>query len=257
YFPEHRAWNQPVQTGDVIQAHGVNPLLSGKDKKARVKFTLSAALDARLKVDGEDRIVALRAKDELSLAPDDLVWPPPAAFRSTEAFQEWYAHQGTYGGAFAALLGNYLKDESYPEKAKYTVPGPAVPPVLIWQGERTQPDWLFQFLLDPIKVRELTVLRMPKFNMSPEEAKALVDYFAAVEKRFNPDVDLTAPYPKIPQRAPLASDYWRKKTEEYVPLMKNDKGSQYQQEVEAYKAVWGKMMEDWKTEAKTAAERAK
>src|SRR5205823_6423027 len=97
----------------------------------------------------------------------------------------------------------------------------------------------------------------PKFNMSPEEAKALVDYFAAVEKRFNPDVDLTAPYPKIPQRAPLTSDYWRKKTEEYVLLMKNDKGSQYQQEVEAYKAVWGKMMEDWKTEAKTAAERLK
>jgi hypothetical protein len=44
-----------------------------------------------------------------------------------------------------------------------------------------QPDWLHEFLLDPHMIRPATVLRMPKFNMTPEEATRLVDYFAAVD----------------------------------------------------------------------------
>ena len=99
-------------------------------------------------------------------------------------------------------MSSYLK-EDHPEKNKYVEPGPFVPPVLAWQGERTQPDWLYQFLLDPTKVRELTVLRMPKFNMSDEEARALVDYFGAVGKHVNPNIDLKYPYPKVPQHADL------------------------------------------------------
>ena len=54
----------------------------------------------------------------------------------------------------------------------------AVPPILLGQGERTQPKWLYQFLLNPEPIRKMVVLRMPKFNMSPDEAQTLVDYFA-------------------------------------------------------------------------------
>ena len=58
----------------------------------------------------------------------------------------------------------------------------AGPPILIGQGERTQGEWLYKFLLNPDPIRKETVLRMPRFNMSPQEAKALVSYFAGVER---------------------------------------------------------------------------
>ena len=56
-----------------------------------------------------------------------------------------------------------------------------VPPPLIGQGSKVQPGWLHNFLLHPFKIRPAAFLRMPKFNMSPDEATKLVNYFAAVE----------------------------------------------------------------------------
>lgn len=54
-----------------------------------------------------------------------------------------------------------------------------VPPPLVGEGRKVQTNWLYEFLLDPYPIRPAVVLRMPKFNMSPEEASKLVDYFAA------------------------------------------------------------------------------
>ena len=56
-----------------------------------------------------------------------------------------------------------------------------VPPPLLGQGRKVQTEWMFEFLLDPHPIRPLVVLRMPKFNMSEAEAKALVNYFAAID----------------------------------------------------------------------------
>jgi cytochrome c2 len=56
-----------------------------------------------------------------------------------------------------------------------------LPPPLVGEGVKVQPDWLYQFLLDPYPIRPAVVLRMPKFNMSSAEASALVNYFAAVD----------------------------------------------------------------------------
>jgi len=254
FFPEHRAWNQPVQTGEVVLTHGVRPLLSASNKKARVNVLLTEALDLATKSAAKDAELSFRSKDLLSLAPGDLIWPPPAAFQTTDTFRAWERERGTQGGAFASLLSSYLK-EDHPDKNKYVEPGPFVPPLLTWQGERAQPDWLFQFLLDPHKVREQTVLRMPKFNMSEDEARTLVNYFAAIEKHFNPDINLISPYPKVPQRADLDSDYWKEKTAKYIANLK--KSGQYQKEVDAYKNVWEKMIKDWQTDAKNAGDRKK
>src|SRR5262249_53018377 len=46
---------------------------------------------------------------------------------------------------------------------------------------KVQTAWLHDFLLDPHMIRPATVLRMPKFNMSPAEASKLANYFAAVD----------------------------------------------------------------------------
>jgi hypothetical protein len=45
-----------------------------------------------------------------------------------------------------------------------------------------QSAWLHDFLLDPYLIRPAAVLRMPRFNMSSQEASKLVDYFAAVDE---------------------------------------------------------------------------
>jgi cbb3-type cytochrome oxidase cytochrome c subunit len=56
-----------------------------------------------------------------------------------------------------------------------------VPPPLLGEGTKVQPDWLHSFLLSPYPIRPAVVLRMPRFNMSSEEASRLVDYFAAAD----------------------------------------------------------------------------
>jgi cytochrome c2 len=54
-----------------------------------------------------------------------------------------------------------------------------LPPPLMVEGEKVQPDWLHSFLMDPIAIRPAVVMRMPNFHMSSDEAAILVDYFAA------------------------------------------------------------------------------
>ncbi len=53
-----------------------------------------------------------------------------------------------------------------------------LPPPLIGQGNKVQSDWLHEFLLNPYMIRPATVMRMPRFNMSPEEATDLTRFFA-------------------------------------------------------------------------------
>ncbi len=57
----------------------------------------------------------------------------------------------------------------------------ASPPPLYQEGHKVQTPWLYQFLLEPSQIRYTTVLRMPKFNMSEQEARTLANYFAAVD----------------------------------------------------------------------------
>jgi cytochrome c2 len=54
-----------------------------------------------------------------------------------------------------------------------------LPPALVNEGHRVQPEWLYQYLLAPQPIRPAVVLHMPQFHLSADEAGALVDYFAA------------------------------------------------------------------------------
>ncbi|MGE0760749.1 MAG: hypothetical protein AB7O38_27305, partial [Pirellulaceae bacterium] len=56
-----------------------------------------------------------------------------------------------------------------------------LPPPLHGEGNKVQSEWLHNFLLDPHLIRPAAFLRMPRFNMSPAEATALVAYFGAVD----------------------------------------------------------------------------
>ncbi len=56
-----------------------------------------------------------------------------------------------------------------------------LPPPLVGEGSKVQPQWLHDFLLDPHLIRPSVILRMPKFNMSSAEAAKVANYFAAVD----------------------------------------------------------------------------
>jgi hypothetical protein len=95
-----------------------------------------------------------------------------------------------------------------------------LPPPLVREGERVQPDWLYKFLLNPVAIRPegYMVLRMPRFNMSPEEARALVNYFAAVSRLTNPGAGVTYPYVAIDQRE---EEYWKRANSAYLARLKD------------------------------------
>ena len=69
------------------------------------------------------------------------------------------------------------------------------PPPLYKEGTKVQTPWLFNFLKNPGKIRHTTVLRMPRFNMSDDEAQSLANYFAAVD-------GVPYPYQLISEREP-------------------------------------------------------
>ncbi len=79
------------------------------------------------------------------------------------------------------------------------------PPPLYKEGIKVQTPWLYQFLREPYRLRQTTVLRMPRFNMSAEEAQTLANYFAAVDNE-------PFPYQKVPERDP---DYISAQTTQY------------------------------------------
>ena len=66
-----------------------------------------------------------------------------------------------------------------------------VPPALAHEGAAVQPAWLYDYLLRPEPIRPAVALRMPQFRLSPEEARKLVNYFAAVSAVESPYTSTT------------------------------------------------------------------
>lgn len=97
------------------------------------------------------------------------------------------------GGDFTEWLIPKLTDELTAgdrNKARQSAPPP-----LYKEGRKVQTAWLFRFLKNPDQLRYTTVLRMPRFNMSDDEAQALANYFAARDRA-------EYPYQRIPQQEP-------------------------------------------------------
>jgi mono/diheme cytochrome c family protein len=68
--------------------------------------------------------------------------------------------------------------------------GGTLAPDLSYEGSRAQRQWLIDFLKDPKTVRPTLVLRMPKFNMTDQEATTLAGYIGAAMN--SPNVDSAA-----------------------------------------------------------------
>lgn len=95
------------------------------------------------------------------------------------------------GGTYAEWLAQHLTDTN--QVKQLSLGYQAAPPPLYQEGHKVQTPWLYKFLQNPIQIRHTTTLRMPRFNMSAEEAQDLANYFAAVD-------DASFPYQQIPER---------------------------------------------------------
>ena len=97
------------------------------------------------------------------------------------------------GGKYAEWLVDRLVETKQAKEP--TLAWQMSPPPLYKEGTKVQTPWLFNFLKNPGKIRHTTVLRMPRFNMSDDEAQSLANYFAAVD-------DVPYPYQLISEREP-------------------------------------------------------
>jgi len=57
----------------------------------------------------------------------------------------------------------------------------AAPPTLVGEGKKLQPEWFFDFLRKPMRLRPWLDVRMPTFGLDDEETTAIVEYFAALD----------------------------------------------------------------------------
>ena len=99
-----------------------------------------------------------------------------------------------HGGAIRDNIAKQIAGAGRsPEEA-----GSFSPPNLIGEGQKVQPGWLFEFLMNPTPIRPWLGVRMPTFGFSDDETNAIVAYFAALDQATYPfespgDYQLTAP----------------------------------------------------------------
>lgn len=110
--------------------------------------------------------------------------PSAASYRLSGAMID--RHRPSDGGFLAKYLAPIVAEKNR-DLGKGKEAWGWVPPPLVGEGHKVQSDWLHDFLLEPYAIRPAVVLRMPKFNMSSEEATALARYFAAVDNASFPN----------------------------------------------------------------------
>jgi len=72
-----------------------------------------------------------------------------------------------------------------------------VPPRLVGEGEKVQPQWAFQYLDKPTQMRPWLKMMMPNFSFTYEQVESLIDYFSAVAD--SPE-NARTPYVRLPRR---------------------------------------------------------
>src|SRR5262249_9560216 len=125
------------------------------------------------------------------------------------------------------LMIPYLnkKNSTTYDPVKPEVARSVLPPTLIREGEKVRPDWLYRFLLNPTVIRPFDPdpdksymrLRMPKFNLSSDQAQARVNCFTAAARTSNPGAGVTAPFAEVPQKD---KDYWRRQVTGYAEYVR-------------------------------------
>ena len=89
------------------------------------------------------------------------------------------SHEPGVGGTVAPILiENLVKTHGISEKEAVNF----TPPKLYGQGAKTQPQWLFGFLKNPVILRPWYKAVMPTFNLRDDEIQKIVKYFSVRDK---------------------------------------------------------------------------
>jgi cbb3-type cytochrome oxidase cytochrome c subunit/mono/diheme cytochrome c family protein len=176
-FPEHSAW-RPTQTPPAGKgiAHGLVRAVREAEEGTGTKVNLELWEALRYQ-DSQGKTQIMPA----GLAPLDIPLDP--RMQQTPPT----------GGNFAEVLARILAKEG-----NKTLVGDrgilmgSVPPPLIREGQKVQPQWLYDFLRQPHGIRPTVQkqLVMPRFNLDRDEVEAIVNYFVAVDRLLNPAMGL-------------------------------------------------------------------
>lgn len=115
-------------------------------------------------------------------------------------------HHPPYGGLYTDIHSRILAKL---EKKNILADRPemmgSAPPPLMREGQKVQPRWLLEFLQKPFGMRPSVFrhLKMPRFNMTEEEAQTLVNYFIAVDRQQEKALGLEYFAPRPPQQSPV------------------------------------------------------
>lgn len=93
-----------------------------------------------------------------------------------------------------------LEEDTKPRIDKFIGLKTYVPPRLVGEGEKIQPQWAFQYLSKPNPMRPWLKIRMPDFSFTYEQVEALIDYFSTAAE--SPE-NARAPYVHLPRREDL------------------------------------------------------
>jgi mono/diheme cytochrome c family protein/cbb3-type cytochrome oxidase cytochrome c subunit len=211
FFSDHNAWVGAAQPADRIRMFGIGT----KPEEGQFSVFLSQALRPEESLPADKSIRAGQAVLDLPASGPDVL----------SAFEP-------YGGYLSNLLAPYLVQRGVDTWNDLDRARHGLPPTLVREGERVQPEWLFRFLRHPSIVRPqftrqgaiekgMMALRMPRFNMSDEDAQAIVDYFGAVDRTDNPAFGVTYPYLAIPQKQ---DTFLRERNALYVATLPKMKG---------------------------------
>jgi mono/diheme cytochrome c family protein len=253
-FPKSYNWSgKNPDSPDRLTAQGFfNVKYNAKDDKIVDKPYLRLAHALRFPSAETGGLRDVPSSELIQVPVENMIYPPASAFSSEETLTRFLRDKGTFGGDFANLLQKYLAEKG-PSSRFGTLNSStgesdnalsSGPPFLIGAGERIQTAWLTQFLLEPYQFRKMTVLRMPKFNMSHDEAEALVKYFSAVSRTENTGTEVDF-IELIKQQESFDSKFWKEKNAAYIERLKNtpvpgskDKKSLFDLRKEEYRPYW-------------------
>jgi mono/diheme cytochrome c family protein len=85
--------------------------------------------------------------------------------------------------------------------------GGKVGPELTREGEMVRPNWLFEFLKSPVRIRWWADARMPNYHLTDTEATTLVEYFMSMSNQPAP-YEYTPPEQKVFPLAQLGAKYF-------------------------------------------------
>jgi hypothetical protein len=201
---------QSSQTLPPFAEHSFDPAAlvksATKDRRGEVKATIHG-LPA---LSPADALPQVRDADDEELE-EDAKYSPATAIYGVDLYEAVALNGQPYqrglqplqipGGAidekypsFGGFLAKYLAPRvlELEREANPKAPGNEaygwLPPPLMGEGSKVQTDWLYEFLREPYAIRPATFLRMPKFNLSPDDTTKLVNYFAAKDNAEYPYV---------------------------------------------------------------------